>query len=238
MMHKVTPELEAGTPPRPGLVQEMGALVGGLVKSGKMLAGAGLRPSAERVRLTFEGGGPVVKHGPYEGSNELLASCALIRTTTMDQAIAIATRIAAATGDRELEVGAVTEPWHLGVMEKPANAPLQCLVLRKADAAFERSGAQPAALAGVLDELRREGVLVMSVALAPSATGKRSQVAGGKRQWTDGPFAESKELISGFCVIELDSIEEAQALTEQYGAILGDNEIDLRGVTDVAVERG
>ncbi len=32
MMHKVTPELEAGTPPRPGLIQEMGELVGGFAQ--------------------------------------------------------------------------------------------------------------------------------------------------------------------------------------------------------------
>lgn len=235
MMHKVTPDLEADLPPPPGLIEEMGAFVGALAASGKMLAGGGLRPSAERVRLTFRDGARTVTRGPYQGSNELLSGCAMIRTTTMAQAIELATRIATATGDREIEVGPVTEPWHLGLMEKPADAPLQCLVLRKAEAAFEAGAAPPAGLARVLDELRREGSLVLSVGLAPSARGKRSTVAGGKRRWTDGPFAESKELISGFCVVELADMAEAQDLAARYLAILGDNEADILAVSDLDV---
>ena len=46
----------------------------------------------------------------------------------------------------------------------------------------------------------------------------------------DGPFTESKELIAGFCVFELPSLEEAKQLTEEYAAILGDNEVDIREV--------
>jgi len=231
IMHKVTPELEAGAPPRPGLIQEMGALIGEVLQSGQMLAGAGLRPSAERVRLTFDGGRRTVTRGPYTGSNELIDSCAMIRTSNLDQAIELATRIAAATGDRELEVGPITEPWHLGLMEPPANAPLQCLVLRKS----EPGAAPPAGLAGILDELRREGALVLSVSLGASTTAKRYRLAGARRTWTDGPFAESKELISGFVVLELPDLAAAQAFAERYTAILGDNEVDIRTVTDVQV---
>jgi hypothetical protein len=47
----------------------------------------------------------------------------------------------------------------------------------------------------------------------------------------DGPFAESKELLGGFSVMELDSIDEAIALARTYAKILGGTlEIDIRGV--------
>jgi hypothetical protein len=53
-------------------------------------------------------------------------------------------------------------------------------------------------------------------------------VVGGKRLWMDGPFAESKELIAGFSVLELPSIDDAKQFTAEFAAIIGDNEIDIR----------
>jgi hypothetical protein len=53
-------------------------------------------------------------------------------------------------------------------------------------------------------------------------------VTSGKRQWIDGPFAESKELIAGFSIFEVPSVEEVKRLTEEYAGILGDNEVDIR----------
>lgn len=50
----------------------------------------------------------------------------------------------------------------------------------------------------------------------------------GASGWIDGPFTESKELIAGFAILELASLDEAKRLTEEYAAILGDNEVDIR----------
>jgi hypothetical protein len=148
----------------------------------------------------------------------------------MDQAIEIATRIAGAIGDTELEIGPVVEPWDLGVMERPARAPLRFLVLRKADRASEAGAAEPAALTRLLEELGREGVLQTAATLAPSSRGARYRSSGGKRTWTDGPFTESKELVAGFSIVELPALPDAQAWAEAYAAILGDNEVDVRVV--------
>jgi hypothetical protein len=76
----------------------------------------------------------------------------------------------------------------------------------------------------------------MSDRLAPSARARRGplvQAALGlatesKRGWVDGPFAESKELIAGFSVLDLPSRAEAIAWAERYAAVLGDNEVDVR----------
>lgn len=59
------------------------------------------------------------------------------------------------------------------------------------------------------EDMHQAGVLVASEGLNPSAPGARIAVANGKRYLVDGPFAESKELVGGFYIIEVPSLEEA-----------------------------
>jgi hypothetical protein len=61
------------------------------------------------------------------------------------------------------------------------------------------------------EDLHRAGVLVASEGLTPGAPGARVVAAGGRRKVVDGPFAESKELVGGFYVIDVPSLEEAKA---------------------------
>lgn len=230
VMHKVDAAMEAGAPPPAGVIEEMGRFIQGAIRSGVFKDGAGLHPSARRVRLVVQGGERTVLRGPYAGSNELVASFALIKAASLDQAIAVATRIAGELGDAEIEIGAVVEPWDLGLMEKPLHAPLRFLLLRKADHRFEAGEPPPPGLAALLDELARDGVVLSTATLAPSSAGARYRKVGGKRAWTDGPFAESKELVAGFSVVELASPAEARTWAERYATILGDNEVDVRVV--------
>jgi hypothetical protein len=234
VMHKVDAQMEAGGPPPTRIIQDMGKYIQGALKAGVFEDGAGLHRSAQRVRLVFEGGQRTVTRGPLVGGNELLASFAMVKAASMDHAIELASRIAAVAGDGEIEIGPVVEPWDLGVMAKPADAPLRFLLLRKADRAFEAGAPQRPELAALLDELRRDGVLLSAATLAPSAQGARYRKSGGKREWTDGPFTESKELVAGFSIVKLPSQQEARRWAEAYAAILGDNEVDVRLVADPA----
>ena len=59
------------------------------------------------------------------------------------------------------------------------------------------------------EEMHQAGVLVASEGLNPAAPGARIAVANGKRYLVDGPFAESKELVGGFYLLEVNSLEEA-----------------------------
>jgi hypothetical protein len=228
IMHKVDAVMEAGGPPPADIIENMGQFVQGAIRAGVFKDGAGLHPSSRRVRLQFAAGRCSVTRGPYPGGNELLAGFAMIKADSIDHAIEIATRIAGASGDGEIEIGPVVEPWDLGLMARPPHAPHRFLLLRKADAGFEAGAPPSAGLAQVLDELARDGVLQSTAALVPSATGARYRKAGGKRVWTDGPFTESKELVAGFSIVELPSLAEARTWAEGYAAILGDNEVDIR----------
>ena len=59
------------------------------------------------------------------------------------------------------------------------------------------------------EELLKAGVLLDLAGLQPSSKGARIQFSRGKRTVVDGPFAEAKELISGYWIIQVKSQEEA-----------------------------
>ena len=59
------------------------------------------------------------------------------------------------------------------------------------------------------EEMHKAGVLVASEGLNPAAQGARVAVSDGKRRVVDGPFAESKELVGGFYIIDVKSLDEA-----------------------------
>ena len=214
VMHKVDANMEAGGPPSQEIVQGMGALVQESLKNKVFVTGAGLHRSAKRARLTLEGGEARVTKGPYQGQNELLSSFAMIKANSLDEAIERARQLARALGDVEIEVGPVVEPWDIGVMPKPEKLPMgRFLLLCKGDRRTE-SGAEPsperrAALEKLLQSLREEGVLVLADRLAPSSRGARLVTEKGKRSWTDGPFAESKEFIAGYDILDCKDLAEA-----------------------------
>jgi hypothetical protein len=58
-------------------------------------------------------------------------------------------------------------------------------------------------------ELRKAGVLLSEEGLHPTSKGRRVKMSGGRPVVTDGPFAEAKEVIAGFWIIQAKSIEEA-----------------------------
>src|SRR6187431_277381 len=59
------------------------------------------------------------------------------------------------------------------------------------------------------EELVKAGVMLAGEGLHPSSKGKRVRFAGGKTTVIDGPFAETKELIAGFWIWQVKSMEEA-----------------------------
>jgi hypothetical protein len=234
VMHKVDAHMEAGGGPIPHIVQSMGALVQQSLKDGTFTTGAGLHRSARRARLETSGGSVRVTHGPYSGKNELVSSFAMIRAGSLEEAIERARELSRVLGDAEVEVGPVVEPWDIGVMPKPDGATnTRFLLLCKGDRSTETSVELPperrAALDRLLGALRAEGVLLLADRLAPSASGARlAKGPDGKRTWTDGPFAESKELIAGFSILQLPTRADAIAWAERYAAILTENEVDVR----------
>lgn len=79
------------------------------------------------------------------------------------------------------------------------------------------------------EELQKAGVLRDGSGLQPSAKGWRIKYSGGNRTVVDGPFAETKELIAGYTLIEVKSRDEALAWTRRFpNPHLTDGEIEVR----------
>ena len=74
------------------------------------------------------------------------------------------------------------------------------------------------------EELNQAGSNLAGEALLPAATATTVKVRDGKRITTDGPFAETKEVLGGFYIIEADDIDAALAWAEKipsapYGSV-------------------
>jgi hypothetical protein len=232
IMHKNDPKTEAGERPPMELVHQMVAFIGEYAQSGRFVDGAGLSGSKTRTRLTFRDGRCTTKHGPYRGEQELPAAMLQLKVRTREEALGWAERYGKILVDGEIELGKVNEPWDIGVMPEPENAPLQFLLIEKADQATEaggRSAKQKADLTRLKTEMEKAGVLVKSVHLKPSAHAKRLTFLKNDLRVIDGPFAESKELIGGFAIMDLSGMEETIAMCRRYAEILGGTlEIDVR----------
>lgn len=236
ILHKSTADTEAGIRPPMDLIQRVGVMIGDMRKADVFRDGAGLRASSLGVRLTFAGGERTITPGPFIGRNEDPAAFLILRTRTRDEAVEHATRFAAILGDGECDIRPVTEPWDLGLVEKPADDPTTRWMLvwkaKSGAGARQGEGALPslqarAALGKLLTDLKAAGVLTQGEAFRPTAEAKRMAIAPGKRRAVDGPFAESKELISGFCTIEVPTVADAIPWGERYVAAVGEVEIDL-----------
>jgi hypothetical protein len=90
------------------------------------------------------------------------------------------------------------------------------------------------------DELKQAGVLIDLAGLLPSAEGRRVKFSGGNRAVIEGPFAESKQLIAGYWILQVPSMDEAvewakrapfEALARIYPGEYGaTGEIEIRKV--------
>jgi hypothetical protein len=67
-----------------------------------------------------------------------------------------------------------------------------------------------------LDDLQARGMWVTGDQLAPPRRGKSVRTRDGKKLVTDGPFAETKEVVGGFDIIECGSLDEAVEIASQH----------------------
>jgi hypothetical protein len=82
------------------------------------------------------------------------------------------------------------------------------------------------------EEMHRAGILVAAEGLNPAGKGARIEVKRGRRTVVDGPFAESKELVGGFYVIDVASLDEAIEWAMRCPTGLGfDDVLEIRQLT-------
>ena len=77
-------------------------------------------------------------------------------------------------------------------------------------------------------EITKAGVLLDTAGLQPSSKGARVRVSDGKVSVTDGPFAETKEVIASYALLETRSMAEAIHWTTRFLEVLGQGECEIR----------
>ena len=115
---------------------------------------------------------------------------------------------------RFMVMGMATKESETGVMPKP-----------EAFAAMQKYN----------EELAKAGILLAAEGLAPTSKGARVKFNGDERTVIDGPFAETKELVAGFSIIKVKSLEEAIELVKRTPNIFpnGKAEVEIRKLMDI-----
>ena len=85
-----------------------------------------------------------------------------------------------------------------------------------------------------IEEITKAGVMLATDGLQPSSKGKRVRLSDGKVTVTDGPFTESKELISSYAVFQVATMEEAVRWTTRFLQVLGRGECELRPIFEAS----
>jgi len=117
---------------------------------------------------------------------------------------------------------------------------MRFMIIVKANHASE-AGALPSrelvdAMYRFNEEMTKAGVLLAAEGLHPSSTGSRLRFTKGKKVLIDGPFAETKELVAGFWLIQVNSRQEALEWASRCPPPMGegeDAELEIREVYDV-----
>ena len=240
-MHRTNADNEADKPPTPELMAAMGALTGEMMQAGAFETGEGLRGSSHGVRLNYLGGKRRETPGPFTPGNELPASFTIVSVPDIEAAKRWADRHAQVFGDIEIDVRPICEFWDLGLCPPPpAGTPLRYMLQIKADARSESGvppgAAQLAALEQLHAEMRQAGVFLAAEGIKPSSQGRRIHYSGhgAERRVIDGPFAESKELIAGYCIMQVGNMEEAIHWADRFAACFPQVELDVRPLYEPA----
>lgn len=108
---------------------------------------------------------------------------------------------------------------------------MKFLVLSKDPAETLRTPPTPeqmAAIGAFMVEASQAGAIFLTGGIRPAEAAVTVSYAGGKRTVTDGPYAEAKELVAGFAIIEAASIDEAVSWVSRFAEAAGIGESEIR----------
>jgi len=108
---------------------------------------------------------------------------------------------------------------------------MRFMIIRKADRETE-AGVMPteeliAAMQKYNEELVRAGVMIAADGLQPSSKGAKVKFSGGKPTIIDGPFSETKELVAGYSILQVNSKEEAIEWVKKWPKLDGHGEVEI-----------
>jgi hypothetical protein len=257
MLVKSTKDFEAGVLPDEKMLSAMAAYTEELVKAGALLACERLQPSSNGARVHYGNGQFTVTDGPFAETKELIAGFCMIQAKSRDEAIEWAKRVPFQEGEVEVrplfeltdfpvEPAETPDGWREREEQFRADPPVRkpgtfrYMGLVKCDMNTE-AGVLPdekllAAMGAFMEEGVKSGVYLSGDGLQPSSKGARIRYSGSERTVTDGPFAETKELIGGYAILQFASKAEALEWTKRFvhvdapGRLNAESECEIRPV--------
>jgi len=88
------------------------------------------------------------------------------------------------------------------------------------------------AIGRYMQEASMSGALLSGEGVFGSSSGARVEVSDGNVRVIDGPFAEAKELIAGFAILEVGSLAEAVEYARKFALLVGSERVDVRRVVE------
>lgn len=222
---KATPDYEAGQLPSREILAEMVQWNEAMAKSGSMLASERLLPSSKGTRVCLVDRKITVTDGPFAETKELVAGACMIQAPSLAAAVDWAKRIP--FREAEVEVRPLLEvfdpPAESGQpVPPPQRKPgmIGYLAFIKSDSEVE-AGKFPdekaiAEMTVFLQNSAEAGVFLAGEGLAPSSRSARVRYADKQRTVMDGPFAETKELVAGYCSLQFASKAAAIEWARQF----------------------
>jgi hypothetical protein len=199
------------------MMDEYTALSREWIEKGLMLSGEGLDRSSTATTVRVRGGERMITDGPFAESKEQLGGYYVVDVDGIDDAIELAARIPAARVGA-IEVRPVMNYEAVGsevpVWRTEAKAKKYMLTLWGDESAWESwSPEELQQNMKLWEEYDREataaGVLLGGEGLEPSPTAKTVRVRDDERIVSDGPFAETKEQLGGFYLLDCKNLDHA-----------------------------
>lgn len=130
--------------------------------------------------------------------------------------------------------GAATDTNH--IQEETMRFILMGMVTKESEAAVVPPTAEQfAAMQQYNEELAKAGILLAAEGLTATSKGARVKFSGDKRTVIDGPFTETKELVAGFSIVQVKSLDEAVELVKRTPNVFPNGEavVEIRKLMDV-----
>lgn len=203
---------------------------------------AGLKSSDSAVRLTLRNGEATVTEGPFPDPAEMIAGFAIVDVPSKEAAIDWLKRWPASESEVELEIRESGCPGGCAQVIA-ANVPdpkgKRFAILLRASDDLENEVPVPQAMLDRLDahnaKEARAGVLLAADGLRTSARGARVKVAKNAFSVIDGPFTEIKEMIAGFWMIRVPTMQDAIAWAKRNPYPTGPNvDVEIRELSETA----
>ena len=217
LIHTVDPDLAPATPDEwREADQVLARWLGELDAAGAGLHGSRLRPPDDATTVRIRDGKLIVTDGPFAETKEQVAGYDVLECASLEEAVRWAGKHCTA-GMGAIEVRPFPETAPAGRLSAPAAGKTRYMLLVCTDPSLDPAVFDDLDPAGAwVADTDRKGVRVFGSELGPRENARTVRVRDQRTLVTDGPFAETKEQIAGFDLLDCADLDEAIGIASRH----------------------